>query len=75
MSILGAFKKSLKLYLEKYSYKSAETGDLRKTLEENSGMSLQQFFNQWLYLLFFEAANENKIHSIGISKTFLINSQ
>ena len=43
------FKKSLKLYLEKYSYKAAETDDLRKILEETSGKALQQFFSQWVY--------------------------
>ena len=42
-------KESLKLYLERYSYKAVETDDLRKVLEEVSGGSLQQFFNQWLY--------------------------
>jgi aminopeptidase N len=43
------FKKSLKLYLERYSYKAAETDDLRKVLEEVSGTNLQQFFDQWIY--------------------------
>jgi len=43
------FKKSLKLYLERYSYKAVETDDLRKTLEELSDVNLQQFFNQWIY--------------------------
>ena len=43
------FKKSLKLYLERNSYKAVETDDLRKTLEELSGLNLQQFFNQWIY--------------------------
>jgi aminopeptidase N len=43
------FKRALKLYLERYSYKAVETDDLRKVFEEISGESLQQFFNQWLY--------------------------
>jgi aminopeptidase N len=43
------FKKSLKLYLERYSYKAAETDDLHKVLEEVSGTNLQQFFDQWIY--------------------------
>ena len=43
------FKRVLKLYLERYSYKAVETDDLRKVFEEISGESLQQFFNQWLY--------------------------
>jgi aminopeptidase N len=44
-----AFKNALRLYLERYSYKSAETDDLRKAIEEVSRISLQPFFNQWLY--------------------------
>ena len=43
------FKRALKLYLERHSYKAVETDDLRKVFEEVSGESLQQFFNQWLY--------------------------
>ena len=43
------FKNALKLYFERYSYRAVETDDLRKVLEEVSGISLQQFFNQWLY--------------------------
>ena len=43
------FRQSLKIYLEKFKYKSAETDDLRKVFEEVSGLSLQQFFDQWLY--------------------------
>src|SRR6185503_6987072 len=38
------FKRALKLYLERYSYKAVETYDLRKVFEEVSGESLQQFF-------------------------------
>ena len=43
------FKISLKVYLDKYRNKTAETDDLRKVFEEVSGISLQQFFNQWVY--------------------------
>jgi aminopeptidase N len=43
------FKKALKVYLGRYSYKAVETDDLCKVLEEVSGKSLQRFFNQWLY--------------------------
>ena len=43
------FKRALKLYLERYSYKAVETDDLRKVVEEVSGKSLQQFFDQWFY--------------------------
>ena len=43
------FRDSLKLYLERYKYRSVETGDLRQIFEEVSGKSLQGFFDQWLY--------------------------
>jgi aminopeptidase N len=34
-------------YLNRYGHKTAETDDLRTTLEDVSGESLQQFFTQW----------------------------
>jgi aminopeptidase N len=43
------FKKSLTAYLDLFKYKAAETEDLRKIFEQNSGQSLQKFFDQWLY--------------------------
>jgi aminopeptidase N len=43
------FKKALKLYLERYSYKAVETDNLLNVVEQVSGKSLQQFFNQWFY--------------------------
>jgi aminopeptidase N len=43
------FRKSLYTYLEQFKYKTAETDDLRQTMEEVSGMNLQQFFEQWVY--------------------------
>jgi aminopeptidase N len=42
-----AFFESLKLYLTKYSFKTAEIHDLRLVFEEISGMDLNWFFNQW----------------------------
>ena len=39
------FRDSLKLYLERYQYRSVETGDLRQIFEEVSGKSLQGFFD------------------------------
>jgi aminopeptidase N len=44
-----SFRRALKVYLKSFSYRAVDTDDLRKVLEEESGMSLQQFFNQWLY--------------------------
>jgi aminopeptidase N len=43
------FKKSLTVYLDSFKYKTAETEDLRKIFEQNSGQSLQKFFDQWVY--------------------------
>src|SRR5919198_2935326 len=43
------FKRSLKTYLQRYSNRVAETDDLRKILESESGTSLQQFFDQWIF--------------------------
>ena len=42
-----AFFAALKLYLEKYQYKSAEIHDLRMVFEEITGEDLNWFFNQW----------------------------
>jgi len=42
-----AFFESLKLYLTKNSYKTAEIHDLRLAFEEITGMDLNWFFNQW----------------------------
>ena len=44
----NTFRRAVKLYLERFSNKNAETDDLRKCVEEVSGLSLQQFFEQWL---------------------------
>lgn len=43
------FQKSLHRYLELYQYNPAETDDLRQILEKESGINLQQFFEQWVY--------------------------
>jgi aminopeptidase N len=43
------FRESLRIYLDRHKNITAETEDLRKVLEEVSGLSLQQFFEQWLY--------------------------
>ncbi|MEM2760018.1 MAG: M1 family aminopeptidase, partial [Nitrososphaerales archaeon] len=50
-SIVGdsVFRKAVKLYVERFSYKNAETDDFRKCVEEASGISLQRFFEQYLY--------------------------
>jgi aminopeptidase N len=43
------FRRSLRTYLQRYSNRVAETDDLRKILELESGTSLQQFFDQWIF--------------------------
>jgi aminopeptidase N len=40
---------SLALYLRTHAYQCAETDDLRKAFEEESGQSFDRFFQQWLY--------------------------
>ena len=43
------FRKAVKLYVERFSYKNVETDDFRKCVEEVSGLSLQQFFEQYIF--------------------------
>ena len=43
------FRRSIKTYLERFSNGTAETDDLRKVFEQETGKSLQQFFDQWLF--------------------------
>lgn len=43
------FRRSLNKYLQRFYNKAVETDDLRKIFEEESGKSLQQFFDQWIY--------------------------
>jgi len=43
------FRKSLQTYLNLFKNKTAETDDMRKIFEQNSGKSLQEFFDQWMY--------------------------
>ena len=44
-----AFFASLKLYLEKNKFKTAEAHDLRLAFEETTGEDLNWFFNEWCY--------------------------
>jgi len=43
------FRRSLKTYLERFANGTAETDDLRKVFELETGKSLQQFFDQWVF--------------------------
>jgi tetratricopeptide (TPR) repeat protein len=42
------FQKGMKLFLDKFSYKSASTEDFRKAMEQVSKQELRYFFIQWL---------------------------
>lgn len=44
-----AFYASLKLYLERNKFKTAEVHDLRLAFEETTGEDLNWFFNEWFY--------------------------
>ncbi|MCA9281528.1 MAG: hypothetical protein H6812_12570 [Phycisphaeraceae bacterium] len=41
------FFKAVGEYFDRYKLKTAETDDFRRSLEEVSGLSLEQFFDQW----------------------------
>ncbi|WP_415280836.1 M1 family aminopeptidase [Candidatus Nitrososphaera sp. FF02] len=43
------FRRALKTYLHRFANSTAETDDLRKVFELETGKSLQQFFDQWVY--------------------------
>ncbi len=68
------FKRSLKTYLQRYANSVAETDDLRKVFELESGRSLQQFFDQWFFRaghpeLKIEFSVESKILKLKIEQT------
>ncbi len=43
------FWKAINIYLTRHKFQNVETGDLKKALEEVSGMNLDWFFLQWVY--------------------------
>lgn len=43
------FRRALKTYLQRFANGTAETDDLRKVFELETGKSLQQFFDQWIF--------------------------
>ncbi len=45
-----AFFKGVHEYVARFSYKNADTQDLRKVMEEVSGLSLEQFFEQAFFM-------------------------
>ena len=43
------YRKCIKTYLERHQYGNVTTEDLRAVIEELTGRSYDQFFNQWVY--------------------------
>ena len=43
------FRQMMKTYLERHTYESVVTEDLNNVLEELTGRSFDQFFDQWVY--------------------------
>jgi aminopeptidase N len=43
------YRRCIKTYLERHQYGSVVTDDLRSVIEELTGRSFDQFFDQWLY--------------------------
>ncbi len=43
------YRRCIKTYLERHQYGNVVTEDLREVVEELSGRSFDQFFDQWLY--------------------------
>lgn len=44
-----AYRRCIKTYLERHQYGNVVTEDLRSVIEELTGRSFDQFFDQWLY--------------------------
>ena len=67
------FRRALKTYLQRFANANAETEDLRRVLELETGRSLQEFFDQWLYRaghpdLKIEFSMEGKIARIKVEQ-------
>jgi aminopeptidase N len=43
------FKQVIKYYLSQHSYKNVETNDLNQAVQDVTGLSLDWFFDQWIY--------------------------
>jgi aminopeptidase N len=68
------FKRSVKTYLQRYANSTAETDDLRKVFELETGKSLQQFFDQWVYreghpVLKVQFSSEENLAKLKIDQT------
>ncbi len=60
-----AFRKGMKAYLERYSYKNAETGDLWKCLEEASGKPVGRVMTTWTGQMGFPIIVVDAIEQMG----------
>ena len=72
----ATFRRGLKAYLERYRAREVVTSDLERTLEEITGRSLTQFFQQWVFRGGYPAFTvnyswdgENKLAKISIKQT------
>jgi aminopeptidase N len=72
----GMFRKAVKSYVERFSHRNAETDDFRKCVEEVSGISLQQFFEQFLFKpghlelkVEFEFDHSSKVATLKMAQT------
>lgn len=43
------YRRCVRIYLERHAFSSVVTDDLRQVIEQESGRSFDQFFDQWVY--------------------------
>ncbi len=81
---LGAdlYRKCIKTYLERHQYGSVVTEDLSDVIEELSGKSYDQFFDQWMYHGLFPQLSvsyswdeKTKLAKITIQQTQAVNDE
>lgn len=70
------FRRCIKTYFDRFQFKTVVTEDLNNVVEELSGRSFDQFFDQWLYSATVPELNANyewdeqeKIAKISVSQT------
>ncbi len=68
------FRRSLKTYLQRFANGTADTDDFRKVVELETGKSLQQFFDQWVFKeghpnLKVEYSTDSKVAKFKIEQT------
>jgi aminopeptidase N len=61
-----AFRKAITHYLKKFAYSEANSHDLLKAIHESTGLSLNSFFDQWIF-----GAGEPDFHAELIRKKIL----